>query len=391
MPKIIEPGTYIEEIEIGARPIEGVDTGTVAFIGRAPRGPVLQPTPVASPGEFRRIFGEPISSPMTCLGYAVDSFFLNGGRKAYIVRIVSDDTAQAPAGVLSQDGDVEDDLNSAADIQKGLAVLKGYEGISLVTAPGADSKEDQQALIDHCEAERYRFAILDSAKDADINAVLGQRQELDSQKGFAALYYPWISMADPATNNSVTVPPSGAIAGFYARTALERGVHKAPVNEVINGATGLSCTVSKAEQDRLNPAGINVIRSFPGRGFRVWGARTVSSDPLWKYVNVRLLFNYIEESVDRGTRWAIFEPCNDEKLWARLTQCISEFFVRVWKDGALMGDRPEEAFFIRCDRSTMTQADIDSGRLILVIGIAPIKPAEFIIFRIALQAGGGAA
>jgi phage tail sheath protein FI len=216
-----------------------------------------------------------------------------------------------------------------------------------------------------------------------------QRQELDSQKGFAAMYYPWISIANPFTNNTVTLPPSGAIAGIYARTAAERGVHKAPASEAICGATGLCRAVTQAEQERLNPEGINAIRSFPGRGIMVWGARTISSDPLWKYVNIRMLFNYIEESVDRGTGWATFEPC-DEKLWARLVQSVSEFLTRTWKDGALMGDRPEKAFFVRCDRSTMTQNDIDSGRLVLSIGLAPSKPAEFVVFRIARQVDRGA-
>jgi hypothetical protein len=389
MPKYIEPGTYIGEIETGPGPIEGASTGITAFIGRASRGPVLQPTPVASPAEFRSIFGEPIISPMTYLGYAADAFFLNGGTKAYIVRIVSDDAPQVPAGTPSRGGSVEDNLNRPADVKKGLGALKGYEGISLVAAPGADSKDDQQALIDHCEETRYCFAILDSAKNADIDAVIRQRRELDSQKGFAAMYYPWISMANPLTKNTVILPPSGAIAGIYARTAAERGVHKAPANEAISGATGLFCTVTQVEQERLNMEGINTIRSFPGRGIRVWGARTISSDPLWKYVNIRLLFNYIEESVDRGTRWAIFEPC-DEKLWARLVQSVSEFLTRVWEDGALMGRKPEEAFFVRCDRSTMTQNDIDSGRLVISIGLAPTKPAEFVVFRIAQHADGGA-
>ncbi len=373
MPIYAKPGVYVEEIETGAKPVAGVSTGITAFIGRASKGPVLEPTPVSSPGEFRSIFGELIADPISYLGYAVDAYFANGGRKAYIVRVVSDGAT--------------DDLSRPADLKKGFDKLKGYEGISLVAAPGADSKEDQQALIDHCEGEKYRFAILDPAKNADADAVIDQRGMLDSRNGYAALYYPWISMADPATQSPVVLPPSGVVAGIYARTAADRGVHKAPANETIIGAIGLSRAVSPADQSRLNPAGVNVLRPFPGKGIVVWGARTIASDTLWKYVNIRLLFNYIEESVVHGTRWAVFEPCN-EKLWARLAQTVSEFLTMTWRDGALVGTTPEQAFLVRCDRTTMTQDDIDNGRTIILIGLAPMKPAEFVIFRVAIQANG---
>jgi len=178
------------------------------------------------------------------------------------------------------------------------------------------------------------------------------------------------------------IPPGGYMAGIYARSDVERGVHKAPANETVRGVVDLQLPIGKGEQDVLNPRGVNCIRAFPGRGIRVWGARTLSSDPSWKYINVRRLFLYLEESIDEGTQWVVFEP-NSEILWARVIQTISNFLKGAWKSGALMGLTPEEAFFVKCDRTTMTQDDINNGRLIVLIGVAPVKPAEFVIFRIA--------
>jgi len=208
-----------------------------------------------------------------------------------------------------------------------------------------------------------------------------------AEKGYAALYYPCVkARVETLTNGKINrieqfVPPSGYIAGIYARIDAERGGHKAPANEIVQGILEIKTPISKGEQDVLNPNGINCIRAFAGRGIRVWGTRTTVSDGLWKYVNVRRLFLYIEESIDEGTRWVVFEP-NGEKLWGRVRATITEFLTRVWRDGALMGTKPEEAFFVKCDRTTMTQGDIDNGRLICVIGVAVVKPAEFAIFRI---------
>jgi phage tail sheath protein FI len=192
---------------------------------------------------------------------------------------------------------------------------------------------------------------------------------------------------DPEAGVKRLVPPGGHVAGIYARSDTERGVHKAPANEAVRGAQDVEFCVTPGEQAILNPKGVNVIRAFPGRGILVWGARTLSSNTLWKYINVRRLFNYVEESIDEGTQWVVFEP-NDEKLWKRVVQTITQFLTRVWKDGALMGTKAEEAFFVKCDRSTMTQDDIDNGRLVCLIGIAPVKPAEFVIFRIAQVKSG---
>ena len=249
------------------------------------------------------------------------------------------------------------------------------------------------SLISHCESLRYRFAILDAPQGSSDIACTSNKNldpRSDNPTDFAAFYYPWIKIINPETGMLQLMPPGGYVAGVYARSDTERGVHKAPANEVVQGASDLEFQIMKGEQDVLNPRGVNVIRAFPGRGIRVWGARTLSSNTLWKYINVRRLFIFIEASIERGTQWVVFEP-NDDRLWARVRATITQFLTGVWRNGALMGTTPEEAFFIKCDRSTMTQDDIDNGRLICIIGIAPVKPAEFVIFRIAQWQGGSAA
>ncbi len=275
--------------------------------------------------------------------------------------------------------------------RSGLHTFKNVDEINIVAIPGITTKYLQQKVIAHCEEMKDRFAVLDPQAKADLDEIKMQRNLFDTS--YAALYYPWIYCFDPLSKEYINIPPSGHICGIYARSDVERGVHKAPANEKINGVVNLERLngkfriVNKGTQEILNPLGINCIRPFPGRGIRVWGARTVSSDPLWKYLNVRRLFLYLEESIEEGTQWVVFEP-NNEKLWARVKQSVTQFLTRVWKDGALMGLTPEEAFFVKCDRTTMTQDDIDNGRLIVLIGVAPVKPAEFVIFRIAQWAGG---
>jgi len=276
------------------------------------------------------------------------------------------------------------------DPKSGLRTLEDIEDISIVAAPGSSfdfinpSYKSQAGtilrhLIAHCERMRYRIAVLDSADGHLVSDVRAYRAQIDSTH--AALYYPWIRILDPVTDEEIKVPPSGGIAGIYARTDVETGVHKAPANEVVRLAIGLETSINKGQQDVLNPEGINAIRFFEGRGFRVWGARTVSSDPEWKYVNVRRYFAYLERSIDKGTQFAVFEP-NGDVLWANVRQTVADFLFNEWKSGRLLGRKPEEAFFVRCDRSTMTQNDLDNGRLICLIGVAPLKPAEFVIFRI---------
>jgi len=205
---------------------------------------------------------------------------------------------------------------------------------------------------------------------------------------YAAMYYPWISVMDPATDRVIQIPPSGHIAGIWARNDNTRGVHKAPANEVVLGAVGLSYQTTKGEQDTLNPNGVNGIRAFPGRGIRVWGARTLSSNPSWRYINVRRLFNYVEKSIEGGTQWVVFEP-NDRKLWARVRRDVSAFLRTVWRDGALFGSSPSEAFYVKVDDELNPPESRDLGRLIIEIGMSPVKPAEFVIFRISQWAGPG--
>jgi phage tail sheath protein FI len=276
-------------------------------------------------------------------------------------------------------------VDNGPGLRSGIQALEDIEDISIIAAPGITSQIVLNALINQCTLLKYRFAILDPMYDLAkaLDNVQAQRQLYDTT--YAALYYPRVIINDPLTQTSIPAPPSGHIAGIYARTDNERGVYKAPANEIISGILDLELLVNKREQEILNPPPnqINVLRDFrhAGRGLRVWGARCITSDALWKYVNVRRLFIFIEASIDRGTQWVVFEP-NDYQLWARVTQSVSNFLTSVWHDGALMGAKVEDAFFVRCDSTTMTQNDIDNGRLIMLIGIAPVKPAEFVIFRI---------
>ncbi len=261
----------------------------------------------------------------------------------------------------------------------GIIALEDIDEVSICAAPGIWSGTVQGSLIQHCELLKDRFAIIDPQDDLDIEGIQGFREPLDTR--YAALYYPWIIVRDPLAKKDVAVAPSLHMAGIYARTDNDRGVHKAPANEVIRGINGIAQDIVTREQDILNPLAINCLRFFSGRGNRVWGARVVTSDSAWKYINVRRLFIFVEESIEQGTQWVVFEP-NDEPLWARLRQSIGNFLNTVWRSGALQGSKPDEAYFVICDRTTMTQDDIDNGRLICQVGIAPVKPAEFVIIRI---------
>lgn len=262
----------------------------------------------------------------------------------------------------------------------GLQAFQENGNVSIMAIPGVTAPEVQASLIAFCENKKSCFAILDVPMELKkTNDVANFRDMYDST--YAAMYHPWLEMYDAGAKRSAYFPPSGAMAGIYARTDIERGVHKAPANEVVRGCTGLSCAYNEGEQDILNPIGVNLIRSFTGRGIRVWGARTISSNGLWKYLNVRRLFIYVEESIKANTNWVVFEP-NSTTLWNRVTRTIETFLATCWRDGALAGSTPSEAFFVECGPTTMTQDDIDNGRLICQIGIAPVKPAEFVIFRI---------
>ncbi len=274
-------------------------------------------------------------------------------------------------------------------IKTGLVALEDIDEIAIVAAPGStfgyengyrqDASTILSLLISHAERMRYRIAVLDSGDDQTIADVRTLRAKFDST--YAALYYPWVTILDPVTRKEINLPPSGFVTGIYARNDITRAVYKAPANEVVQLALGFENMLNKAQQDVLNPLGINCFRFFEDRGMRLWGARTISSDPEWKYVNLRRYFAYLEHSIDKGTQWAVFEP-NGDALWANVRRTISDFLLNEWQNGALLGDKPEKAYFVRCDRSTMTQNDLDNGRMVCLIGVAPLRPAEFVIFRI---------
>ena len=286
-------------------------------------------------------------------------------------------------------GEYEGKDNENLATKTGLKQFEAIDDISIVAAPGvtaayADPYRDEAnavigLLLAHARTMRYRIAVIDSAQGMTVGDVRKMRAKLDSKYG--ALYFPWVKVMDPITRRPIFLPPSGFVAGVYARNDVERAVYKAPANEVVNLALGFEMMISKGQQEVLNPEGINCFRFFEGRGMLVWGARTLSSDPEWKYVNVRRYFIYLEHSIDRGTQWAVFEP-NGERLWANVRRTVEDFLLNEWQMGALLGDKPEKAYFVRCDRGTMTQNDLDNGRLVCLIGVVALKPAEFVIFRI---------
>lgn len=277
-----------------------------------------------------------------------------------------------PAMYLGQDG--------APDMRTGLAAFQTVSDVSIMAIPGITDKDVQGGLVTHCENMGNRFAILDMPLlSKEVSELQEFRENVDSS--YAAMYHPWLQGYDSLARRNVFLPPSGAMAGIYGRTDNTRGVHKAPANEIVRSCSGLSVNYNEAEQAKLNPRGINLIRALPGQGIRVWGARTCSSDGNWKYVNVRRLFIFIEESIRVNTNWAVFEP-NDEMLWSRVEGTIRVFLTSQWRNGALTGATADEAFFINIGKSTMTEDDILNGRLICVIGVAPVRPAEFVVFRI---------
>lgn len=293
-------------------------------------------------------------------------------------------------GLFPSAADYEGTDEEARSFKTGLKQFEDLEDISIVAAPGStwnytNESRTKEAntiiltLLSHAEHMRYRIAVIDSAEKQSIAEVRKVRAKIDSKYG--AFYYPWVRVLDPITREEISLPPSGFVAGIYARNDIERAVYKAPANEVVRGAIGFDIFLNHSQQEVLNPEGINCFRFFEGRGMRLWGARTISSDPEWKYVNLRRYFAYLERSIDKGTQWAVFEP-NGERLWANVRSTIQDFLLNEWQSGALLGDKPEKSFFVKCDRSTMSQNDLDNGRLICLIGVAPLRPAEFVIFRI---------
>jgi phage tail sheath protein FI len=308
--------------------------------------------------------------------------------------------AALPAVVTPAEPGTGDYIGDSAD-RTGFGGLEAIDEITMVAVPdvmaayqrGAIDEEAaravQLALIAHCELMGDRVAIIDPPPGLNARDIRMWRQTgagYDSH--YAALYYPWVKVFDPSTGRTKVVPPSGHVAGIWARNDAERGVHKAPANEVVRGAVDLELQITRGEQDLLNPIGVNCIRSFPGRGIRVWGARTLSSDPAWRYLNVRRYFNYLEESILIGTQWVVFEP-NDAMLWARIRRNVAAFLTNEWRSGALFGSRVEDSFYVKCDAETNPPESVDLGRVICEIGVAPVKPAEFVIFRLAQESTGG--
>ncbi|MCL2311370.1 MAG: phage tail sheath subtilisin-like domain-containing protein [Firmicutes bacterium] len=565
MAEYLSPGVYVEEIDSGPMPMQGVSTSIVGFIGVAEKGPAVgAPTLVTSIADFSRRFGGYLQTnefrEYRFLAHAVNHFFINGGGKAFVTRVVPPDASTAkiksengtliieaknpgkwgnsisvyfePTNenrsqilkdlekgkyklknafgfdlgdvVILENGSKTDQITKIINVQQNtITVEKEFTGkiidnsllpkiiirtcefnvtieygdtiekyenlsfnayspsymekalsrselvnvyvkppektlipieyiksefkgkedkikfsltggssgtaakltdgefigkdegpglrtgiqsfldnsdVSLLAIPGITSANVQLSLVSHCEKLGSRFAILDVPISARlVPDVLKHRDIVDSD--YCAMYHPWIEVYDPLDKKNTYIPPSGPVTGIYARSDNDRGVHKAPANENILNCTGLSVNYNTAEQDFLNPKGVNAIRKFPGAGIRVWGARTASSKPLWKYVNVRRLFIFLEESIKANTNWVVFEP-NDIKLWSRVKNTIETFLGGVWTTGALVGSSPEEAFFVDIGTNTMTKDDIDNGRLICLIGAAPVKPAEFVIFRL---------
>ena len=323
-------------------------------------------------------------SPPRSLQSAIEAANGDPQQRLLVLVLSGGDDGLRPQAVAYQ-GDVD-----ASDLKTGLRQFEDLEDISIVAAPGStylyedasygpQSRTIVRHLINHAQRMRYRIAVIDSGDNQSIGQVRAMRAQLDSTYG--ALYYPWIRVLDPLSQREIYVPPSGFVSGIYARNDVNRAVYKAPANEVVNLALGFERFLNKSQQEVLNPEGINCFRFFEGRGMRLWGARTISSDPEWKYVNLRRYFAYVERSIDKGTQWAVFEP-NGEQLWANVRRTIEDFLLNEWQSGALLGDKPDKAYFVKCDRSTMSQNDLDNGRLICLIGLAPLRPAEFVIFRI---------
>ena len=345
------PGIFVEEISTQPKPIEGVSTSTAAFLGETQMG-ATTPTLVTSWLQFQTLFGGYFDADQY-LPYAVEGFFLNGGKRCYIFKVTNSDYASA------------------------LSKLEAVEEVSIVYSPNAQAVAGlADALISHCERLRSRFAIFDSLKGQDLSSVTKTHES-----SFAAMYYPWIYVKQTKTGQMCLVPPGGHVAGIYARTDIQKGVNTAPANQIVKGAVDLESTMISYQQDSLIQQGINCIRKLEGREIRVWGARTLSSDPEWKYVNVRRLMIYLEQSIKKGTAWVTFEP-NNAATWAKVKSQTENFLTQTWEAGMLMSTSKQEAYFVHCDQTTINQNDLDNGRINILIGLAITKPAEFIILRI---------
>ena len=404
MSQYLSPGVYVEEVPSAVKPIAGVGTSIAGFVGvsadipadKIPLKPSKKPDgtddyyiqveakipkPVNNWEEFKQQFGD-FQTGNQYLAHSVYGFFNNGGTRCWVIRV-----------------------SSVNDVEGAIDKFLAIDEIAMVAAPLPPDTDQsalnviQTKLVGHCQAMQDRVAILDSACDiADGNLVISEDKKgiwrpAATKDGYGAFYFPWIEVSDPLkpAGTHIAVPPSGHIAGIYARSDGQRGVHKAPANEVITGALGLRYPISKSLQNTLNPKGVNCIRSFNGT-IKVWGARTLASDPAgdpeWVYINVRRLFNFLRKSIDEGIQWVVFEP-NDMNLWAKITRNITAFLTNAWRAGALFGKTPEEAFYVKCDAEINPPATRELGQVITEIGVAVVRPAEFVVFRISQWAGPG--
>jgi uncharacterized protein len=382
MPTYLSPGVYVEEIPSFSKPIEGVGTSIAAFVGLAPGGPVNIPLRVSRWGRFAKLYGdpnEPDNGPFMAgafLAHSVYGYFRNGGSVCWVVRV---------------SGSTREDLGGDVAESRGLGALAAIDEVTMVSMPDAmtlagdaDDAELtslQGKLIAHCEDAGNRMGILDcppglSAREIPYWRTSGPGR--DSKD--AALYYPWLEVTDPLTGGPLLVPPSGHVAGVWCRTDAAFGVHRAPAEGVV-GVGGLGFDVAENEQAELAEAGVNSIRALPRQGIRVWGARTLSSDPEWRSVPVRRLFLHLACSIDRGTRWTVFEP-NDERLWEELRAEVEHFLDRSWRDGALAGETTNDAYYVKCGAETTPSEVIEAGQVVCEIGIALVRPREFAVLRL---------
>lgn len=367
------PGVYIEN-KPAAGPIAGTGTSVAALIGEVatvtPDFAAKPAVEVTNWAAYVRAFGdyrEGLTFP-----YAVRGFFENGGTRAYVIPVKS------PL--------------AAAGLEAAIDQLTRLGDVSLVCLPGVADPALQQLVINHCEAMGDRFAVLDGTADVTAqfaDALNEQRGQLDSDLGFGGLYWPWVVIRDPrsTTGAVLNVPPSGHVAGVMARSDDTVGVHKAPANEVLKGAVDVGYPLNDTEQGVLNKSNINAIRVFPGRPPMVWGARTLTTDTAWRYVNVRRLVSYIEDSLLQGLRWAVFEP-NNLALWKGLERSITEFLTRVWEAGALFGATAKDAFYVKIDEELNPPSVRQLGQVYVEIGLAPTSPAEYVVLQLGLWDGG---
>lgn len=398
MTDYLSPGVYVEEMPPLARPITGAGTSTAGFIGLVKNDTIMPVKPdgtsfiVADAGvpqlitgweEFKKKFGDFQAKKTTApawtddeynlyrrLQHAVYGFFNNGGTRCYVMRVAAD-------------------TDLGTNLANELANLAPIDEIAIVSVPGATTDTQHSAIISHCFNLKDRFAVLDGVQSQTVQPPASIALVARSEAGsYSAVYFPWIKVNDPGSNSTLVVPPSGHIAGIYARSDGSRGVHKAPANEVILGALDIECPLSRSDQNGLNPEGINVIRKLDG-AITVWGGRTRTDNnhPEWRYISTRRFFNFMRESIESGTRWVVFEP-NSYPLWQRVTRTVSDFLLLQWRAGALFGDTPQKAFYVKCDKDTNPSEVREAGQLVTEIGVAIVKPAEFVIFRIQQTTGG---